>query len=220
MKTFIVNVYKNKKWITLGLSILYLLLFCFPFLPAYIKQNSETGENIIHSLPFVLYLVQFLINLPKTIKNMQIYNDILSSDYYINFAINLACSLLMLACVILSIICLVRLFKDKKFQFVWSLLFAFLTLLLRGAHIQNGKNLYMFPTTYIFLTLLVLDIIYLILEKHYLRPDYDTRVATRKAARQAKQEAALKQSPEYRIEQLEKELQELKSQVKSDDDSQ
>ena len=238
MKDFIVNVNKNKKWITLGLSILYLLLFCFPMITFAKSYEEVTYEELTYyeiiygKLPFILFLVQFLIYLPNdinAIKNLAVY-DYTKINFICNVTVNLSCCILMLTCFVLAIICLVRLFKGKKFQFVWSLAFAFLTMLIKGircaSSVSRGGIYYkveFYPTTYIFLILLILDIVYLILERYYLfglKEKIEERTSNLKAERQAQKEAEYKQSPEYRIEQLEKQVQELQSQVKSDDDSQ
>ncbi len=219
MKTFIVNVYKNKKWITLGLSILSLLMLCFPL------RSYTTSSNRI-MLPFWCYSLANIKFLPNMIRSLSHYEEFdLKLRFQFLITTDIILFILIVAYFILTIVSLICIFKRKKIQFVWSIALDFAIILIgRISYNIDGNDVTYFirsyPTIYIFAIILILDIIYLILEKHYLRPDYDTRVATRKAERQAKQEAALKQSPEYRIEQLEKELQELKSQVKSDDDSQ
>ncbi len=229
MKTFIVNVYKNKKWITLGLSILFLLLFCFPLVTFSKGYYEDASEASYFRLPFILSLPYDWLRFPAAIKTTEL-SSAEHKAYVTTYIVkNITCSILVFICIVLAIMCLIRQFKGKKFYLLPSITFAFLTMLIAGIynsyHSVQGVEyikykLEFYPTTYIFLILLVLDIVYLILEKRYLRPDYDQRLAERKAARQAKQEAERKQSPEYRIKQLEKELQDLKSQVKSDNDSQ
>ncbi len=160
MKTFIVNVYKNKKWITLGLSILYLLLFCFPLI------NNSKNDGSTYQLPFILMLPKFLFSLTDWMswfardKNIPIIA-------VRNFAVYLTCSILMLACFVLAIICLIRLFRGKKFYFIPSLTLAFLTSFVSCIY---ARGVLLQPTFYIFLVLLILDVVYLILEKHYLKP--------------------------------------------------
>ncbi len=151
-------------------------------------------------------------------------NDLQDKTSVIAFvSINITCSLLMLICFVLAIICLIRLFKGKKFYFTPSLTLAFFTILIYGISISYHSSqgveeikyhLNFYPTAYIFLILLILDIVYLILEWYYVHDGQEklsTLIAERKAVKQARQDAELKQSPEYRIEQLEKELQELKA---------
>ena len=218
MKTFIVKVYKNKKWITLGLSILYLLLFCFPLI------SHSKSDNISYNLPFILSLPKNWTYMSNLINGANL-NDLQDKTSVIAFvSINITCSLLMLIYFVLAIICLVRLFKGRKFYFTPSLTLAFFTILIYGISISYHSSqgveeikyhLNFYPTTYIFLILLILDIVYLVLEWYYLHSGQEklsTLIAERKAV---KQDAQLKQSPEYRIEQLEKELQELKA--KNDD---
>lgn len=215
MKTFICNIYKNKKWITLGLSILYSLLFCFPLV--------EEGEKT----PLNLYLIMCLFNMHKTInmyKSMPDY-ELYKSSLIGIYTVNIICLAFIFICFILAIICIIRFFKGKKFQFVWSLSFAFLTMLIYGISYtsktidgvyEQSYYMHFYPTTYIFLTLLILDIVYLILERYYVHGGQEKQAA-RKAAKQAQAEAEYKQSPEYRIQQLEQQVQELQSQVKDDD---
>ena len=169
MKNFIVNVSRYKKWITLGLSILYLLLFCFP-----LKYRIRADESI-YRLPYIISLLKSIIELPQSFNILS-----LNSDPYIRLneicgiVTNIICALLMLATFILAIICLVYLFKGKQFYFVWSLSSALLTMLIQGIYfdmMHNKKHaLDLCPTFYIFLILLILDIVYLVLEKHYLKP--------------------------------------------------
>lgn len=160
MKTFIVNVSRYKKWITLGLSILYLLLFCFPLI------NNSKDDGSTYQLPFILMLPKFIFSLTDWIswfahdKNIPIIA-------VRNFAVYLTCSILMLACFVLAIICVVRLFKSKKFYFIPSLILAFLTSFVSCIY---ARGVLLQPTFYIFLVLLILDVVYLILEKHYLKP--------------------------------------------------
>ena len=221
MKNFIVNISKCKKWITLGLSILILILFCFPIM---IVSNMDKTTNQIVDLnfPFILYLANFIVYLPIRIKNIANYsaNNSFKPIVVDIFTANMICSILTLITFIVSIICIVRTFRGKKFYFTPALVLAFLTMLIKGIssarHYLNDvqeirHSLSFLPLIFIFLILLILDVVYLVLERYYMRPDYDQRIAERKAERQAKQEAELKQSPEYRIEQLEKELQELKA---------
>lgn len=157
MKNFILNVYKNKKWITLGLSILYLLLFCFPL----IRNSKEDGST--YQLPFILMLPKFLFSILDWISWLARDNNIPIIAIR-NFAVYLTCSILMLSCFVLAIIYLVRSFKSKKFYFLPSLIFAFLTSFVSCIY---AKGVRLQPTTYIFLIMLILDIVYLILEKHY-----------------------------------------------------
>ena len=212
MKTFIVNVYKNKKWITLGLSIFYLLLFSFP-LVTFSKGNYENASEMYHfRLPFILSLPYDWLRFPEAIKRIDLYDASHKADVILYIAHNITSSILLFICLVLAIVCVIRQFRGKKFYFLPSLTIAFLTMLVAGIYNSQIKFEHKFyPTTIIFLVLLILDIVYLILERYYLRPDYDQRLAERKAAKQAQAEAKLKQSPEYRIEQLEKELQELKA---------
>ena len=224
MKNFIFAIYKNKKWITLGISILYLVLFCFPI----IKGTNE--YEVDYTLPFIIYLARFIIHSPQDIKKIINSSNKIDHDKSIlinEFLMKFACSIFVLICLALAIICVIRLLKGKNFYFLPSLSFAFLAMLIAGIHciyhtyqdlFEIKRTLTFYPTTAIFLVLLILDIVYLILEWYYLHSGQEklsTLIAERKAATQAKQDAQLKQSPEYRIEQLEKELQELKA--KNDD---
>ncbi|MBD5100951.1 MAG: cell envelope integrity protein TolA [Clostridiales bacterium] len=225
MKDFIYKVYKNKKWITLGLSILYLLLFCFPIQTVTKVIDKENLEFASYKLPFILQIASYWRNVPNVISTLSSISD--KESYAYNeiacaFGTIVTSSILVFMCFLLAIIYLVRLFKDKKFQFVWSLVIAFLAMLINGISTSDELGVYeihLYPTTYIFLALLVLDIVYLILERFYLHGGHE-KLVQRQAERQAQKEAEYKQSPEYRIEQLEKQVQELQSQVKSDEERQ
>ena len=224
MKTFIVNVYKNKKWITLGLSILCLFLLLFPATTVYkYKPDKVTGEAIRFQLPFIIAIFYRLKYTIKYILSYIGYDGIFSDYAKHRISTETLLPILVIVFIVLTIVSLILLFKKKKFYFIPSLIVAFLVMLIAGIQLDyytyTGFRLVFYPTTYIFLALLVLDIVYLCLERHYVHGGQE-KLAARKLARQTKQEAALKQSPEYRIEQLEKELQDLKSQVKSDDDRQ
>lgn len=220
MKTFIFNLNKYKKWITLGLSVLSLLLFCFPLVSFTTVASEDAYEASYIILPFILSLPFTWSRFSKVIKTIDLYDANHRAEVITYVVQNTMCSVLLFICFILAILCLIRQFKGKKFYFLPSIIFAFLTMLVAGIynsyHSAQGVEyitykLDFYPSTAIFLALLILDIVYLILEKHYLRPDYDQRLADRRATKQAKAEAEYKQSNEYRIEQLEKELQELKA---------
>lgn len=214
MKNFILSVSKNKKWITLGLSILYLLLFCFPL------GNYRKDDDNYVTAPFLFLAIANLKYIPNIITSMRFYEDV-NIKYHYQFLIttDIIIFILLIACLIVAILCIVLFFKKKKFYFTPSLVLAFLTLIIKGLKYtyNNGNVSYsvnFYPTTYIFLILLILDIVYLILEWYYVHSGQEklsTLIAERKAVKQARQDAELKQSPKYRIEQLEKELQELKA---------
>lgn len=82
----------------------------------------------------------------------------------------------------MAIICLVFLFKGKNFYFVWSLSLALLTMLIQGIYFDMMHNkthkLDLCPTFYIFLVLLILDVVYLVLEKHYKVKELIKPIAT------------------------------------------
>lgn len=219
MKTFIVNVYKYKKWITLGLSILYLLLFCFP-LRSYLNDD---GDAI--ALPFFCYVIASLKYIPQQLNAMHSYEEE-NLRYMFRFLITteIIVFAFFIIGIIMAILCITLLFNKKKFIFTPALVSAFFTMLIYGikyTYLTDSYSFIFYPTTYIFLILLILDIVYLILEWYYLHSGQEklsTLIADRKAVKQAKQDAELKQSPEYRIEQLEKELQELKAKNDDKDD--
>ncbi len=159
MKTFIVNVYKNKKWITLSLSILYLVLFFFPSkMPNYVKGGT---------LPFIIWIPTFFFQLPSlNIPQRHIAEQT-------NVAIFIIYTALLIACFVLTIISVVRKFKNKQFKFIWSFICAVLVMFLQGfnCEIKDVNTMEVTVdfcfTFYIFLILLILDVVYLVLEKHY-----------------------------------------------------
>ena len=167
MKTFIVNVYKNKKWITLGLSILYLVLFFFPLDNIKLKNGQFDGF-----LPFIIWVPYSMFNITYEQATQSYLNNKLNIAVYVIY------TALLIACLVLAIISVVRNFKCKKFNFTWSLVCAVLVMFLQGigflmddidANTVKLSTNFCF-TFYIFLVLLVLDVVYLILEKHYLKP--------------------------------------------------
>ncbi|MDE6605121.1 MAG: hypothetical protein K2K85_03755 [Clostridia bacterium] len=167
MKTFIINVSKNKKWITLGLSILYLVLFFFPLDNIKLKNGQFDGF-----LPFIIWVPYSMFNITYDQATQSYLNNKLNIAVYVIY------TALLIACLVLAIISVVRNFKCKKFNFTWSLVCAVLVMFLQGigflmddidANTVKLSTNFCF-TFYIFLVLLVLDVVYLILEKHYLKP--------------------------------------------------
>lgn len=218
MKTFIVNVSRYKKWITLSLSILYLLLFCFPLVTFSKGYYEDASEAVYFRLPFILSLPYDWLRFPEAIKRIDLYGAS-HKEYVISYiAHNITCSILIFICLVLAIVCIIRQFKNKKFLFFPSLFLGFIISILSSL----SMDFHGLPFTfYIFLVLLILDVVYLVLEWYYVRDGQaklSAKTAERKAAKQAKQDAQLKQSPEYRIEQLEKELQELKAKNNENED--
>lgn len=207
MKTFISFISKYRKWIDIWLSVLCFVLFIFPV-------NNR-------AMPYFIWLPLFYLDMGKFWGSSNVFSwggtaIRLIFTFYIVYILFIAASL------ICSIVCIIRQFKNKKQYFFCSFIFACLAMLFQAFNFSNddisGKIITEFDLCfnfYIFLALLILDIVYLVLEWYYIRTDHPDklaqRLAVRKAAKQARQEAEYKQSPEYRIEQLEKELQELKA---------
>lgn len=187
MKTFILSVSKNKKWITLGLSILYLLLFCFPLVTFSKGYFEDASEASYFRLPFILSLPYDWMRFPAAIKTTELSSTEHKAYVTLYIAQNITCSILVFICLVLAIICIIRQFKGKKFCFLPSLALAFLTMLVAGIytsyHSSQGVeeikyHLNFYPTTYIFLVLLILDVVYLVLEKHYKVKELIKPIAT------------------------------------------
>ncbi len=170
MKNFIVNVSRYKKWITLSLSILYLLLFCFPLVTFSKGYYEDASEASYFRLPFILSLPFSWSRFPEIIKTIDLYGASHKVHATTYVAQNIICSILMFICLVLAIVCIIRQFKGKKFYLLPSLTLAFFTMLIAGIYTSFTKyKLEFYPTTYIFLILLILDVVYLILERHYLK---------------------------------------------------
>lgn len=145
-------------------------------------------------------------------------------SFYIIYILFIAASL---TC---AIVCIIRQFKNKKQYFFCSFIFAMLAMFFQAFQFNtddiSGNVITKFNlcfTFYIFLILLIIDIAYRILDWHFIHTDHPDKLkqylADRKATKQAQAEVEYKQSNEYRIEQLEKELQELKSKNNNDNDN-
>ena len=162
MKSFILAINRYKKWIVLGLSIITLVLFCFPI------YTLSTPQGQTYFLPFFAYNIKSIVSLISGKANLS-NNYISTQSAFISIA-----SILMLTSIITSIVCIVFLFKRKEFYFFIPLLFAFATTIINSLSIKsiNEKVVITFnfrPTAIIFLILLILDIVYLCLERKYLK---------------------------------------------------
>lgn len=215
MKTFVFFIFKYRKWIDICLSVLCFVLFLFP--------------RFAQKYPYFIGLPLFYLDWGESIGNFNIFSWGVKElrllfSFYIIYILFIAASL---TC---AIFCIIRQFKNKKQYFFCSFIFATLAMFFQAFNFNtddiSGKVMTEFDLCfnfYIFLVLLILDIVFLILEWYYIRTDHPDklaqRLAERKATKQARQEAEYKQSNEYRIEQLEKELQELKSKNNNDNDN-
>ena len=175
MKNFIVNVNKNKKWITLGLSILNLILFCFPILTVTHMSNDKVISSV--KLPFFLHVARYWANLWPNLKHVIHMHTMEDSIYKAitmrEFGVYISCGIFMVACLVFAIFYLVCVFKNQKSYYTPSIVFALLTMLAAGIYLRPGRGLkYTFrpyPTFYVFLIFLLLDVAYLFLEWYYLR---------------------------------------------------
>ena len=175
MKNLIANVNKNKKWITLGLSILNLILFCFPIL----KITHMSNNNVISSveLPFFLHVARYWANLWPNLRHViylhkmedSIYKAITMRDFGVYFS----CGIFMIRCLVFSIFYLVCVFKNQKSYYTPSIVFALFTTIAAGIYLRPGRGIkytfHPYPTFYVFLILLILDVVYLVLEWYYLQ---------------------------------------------------
>ena len=161
MKTFILSVSKYKKWITLGLSIICFVLFLFP--------------RFAQNFPYFIGLPLFYLDLGNRAgigsHNIFSWGDTsirLIFSFYIIYIVLIAASL------ICATVCTILQFKNKKQFFYCTLIFACLAMFFQAFQFEDmetsGVGFSLCFNFYIFLVLLILDIVYLALEKHYLKP--------------------------------------------------
>lgn len=164
MKNFILTINKYKKWIVLGLSILMFVLFFFPLTA---KEASE--GSLSYDTPYFIGTIRG-INLLK----LSAAAPEGMSSLYIHIGCRaLFSTLFTFIFIVATIICLVYLFKGKRFIFTFSLLSVFLCDIIKSIQyvfttkVEICFNMwYTFPIT---LILLILDIVYLVLERKYLK---------------------------------------------------
>lgn len=164
MKNFILTINKYKKWIVLGLSIIMFVLFFFPLTA---KEASE--GSLSYDTPYFIGTIRGInfLKLSATAPNGM-------SSLYVNIGCRaLFSTLFTFIFVVVTVICLVCLFKGKRFIFTFSLLAVFLCDIIKSIQYVFTTKLeiyfnmwYTFPIT---LILLILDIVYLCLERKYLK---------------------------------------------------
>lgn len=170
MKNFILGIYKNKKWVVLGLSILMIVLFCFPILPASVINTDN--------FPFFIGLIiatndvvnDYYYDNSNPPDNESFVSFMEYWDFYkpLLLARAIPIILLMIASIILSILSLTFIFQGKTFYCISFLLTAFFAYIIQGIS-PLDKTYKLSPIAVIFLILLILDIVYLCLERKYLK---------------------------------------------------
>lgn len=164
MKNFILTINKYKKWIVLGLSILMFVLFFFPLTAKEASEGSLSYDTpyFIGTIKSVNYL-KLSFTAPEDMSSLYIHIGCRA----------LFSTLFTFIFIVATIICLVYLFKGKRFIFTFSLLSVFLCDIIKSIQyvfttkVEICFNMwYTFPIT---LILLILDIVYLVLERKYLK---------------------------------------------------
>ena len=154
MKTFILSVSKYKKWITLGLSIICFVLFLFP--------------RFAQNFPYFIGLPLFYFDKHYNYNYFEFPAFRWLFSFYIIYILFIAASL------ICATVCTILQFKNKKQFFYCTLIFACLAMFFQAFQFEDmetsGVGFSLCFNFYIFLILLILDVVYLILEKHYLKP--------------------------------------------------
>lgn len=169
MKNFILTINKYKKWVVLGLSILMLFLFLFPF-QNYAYDNYK-------KLPFVLALPISLINLINE-QYFEVYPlNVANALHTVKLeSATLICCLIVLCLINIALLIttIVITQKNKSFLFLPSLCLALVTRIVEGIKINFAQNSHYYSLRfsfvfYILIILLILDIVYLVLERKYLK---------------------------------------------------
>lgn len=165
MKNFILAINRYKKWIVLGLSIVMLVLFFFPIMPT--EKNGEA----VYCLPWFIGQIISIRGFGNLAEGTVFHSLYTNRAFYALFS-----SLSFVLWVIFTVITLIKLFCNKKFVFTVSIALFFLCDLIKSlslSFIDNSFKYYfnMWYTFPITLILLILDIVYLVLERKYLKED-------------------------------------------------
>ena len=171
MKKFILAINKYKKWIVLGLSILMLFLFLFPFRNYSYKTDTAKipylGALIISVANFIRgeYFEAYPIDLANKIDSLK--PQILTLSIF-----NI---LLCLGSIVIIVVTIYLTQKDRNFLLLFSLCVCVITKIVNYLTIEvnAGPNysiaINISPELYILIGLLILDIVYLVLERKYLK---------------------------------------------------
>lgn len=170
MKNFILAINKHKKWIVLGLSLITLLLFCFPFSYASIISENKTPFfiGVFIGAHDIINDYDYDINSPSANDNMTAYMENWSD--YKPLLLGRIISLMVLIIAILAIVVTCIILNSKGFYFpcISFLIPSFIVYIIQGIS-PLTKNFALSPIAIIFLVLLILDIVYLCLERKYLK---------------------------------------------------
>lgn len=170
MKNFILAINKYKKWIVLGLSLITLLLFCFPFSYASIISQNKTPFfiGVFIGAHDIIKDYNYDINSPSANDNMTAYME--NWSIYKPLLLWRIIPLMMLIIVICAImsVCLILNFKQVSFPCLSFLIPSFSAYIIQGIA-PLTKSFTLSPIAIIFLILLILDIVYLVLERKCLK---------------------------------------------------
>lgn len=170
MKKFILAINKYKKWIVLGLSLITLLLFCFPFSYASIISENKTpffigvfigAHDIINDYDYDINSSSANDNMTAYMENWNNYKPLLL------WRIIPLMILIIIICAT-AVTCLILNFKQVSLSCLSFLIPSFVAYIIQGIA-PLTKSFTLSPIAIIFLILLILDIVYLVLERKYLK---------------------------------------------------
>lgn len=167
MKSFILAINKYKKWIMLSIFIVCtILVFVFPTVK--IEQYDGSCKTQI----FIVSMFKLMDTYANGIK-MNL-SPVSLSLYQLRFSLIFLCFLSLCAFLATGIVAIVFAFRKKKFTLSWSLLCCLLVrffYMIKANEISEKIKIHFvfYNTAIIFLILLILDIVYLCLERKYLK---------------------------------------------------
>lgn len=169
MKSFILAINRYKKWVALSVFIVcsILVLVC----PT---VNIEQYDGSYKTQIFAVSLFRLMDTYADGIK-MNLSPTSLSL-YQLRFSMTFFCFLSLCAFFITGILSIVFTFRKKKFPLSWSMLCCLLVrvfYMIKANEINEKIKIHFvfYNTAIIFLILLILDIVYLVLERKYLKED-------------------------------------------------
>lgn len=175
--------------------------------------------------PYICNVIAYLLMAPRRFKNFFSYPRII--NIFLRGFLELLSFVvyaLLFASIVLAILSVYNSSKNKNFNFVWVLLTAFLNIFLRMISLFINCAIYKISImnyiipylvlTCVMLILLILDVIYLRMERKYFPETAEARQATKQAKREASRQAMEEIAAvnrQNRIRQLESELKRLKA---------
>lgn len=167
MKSFILAINKYKKWIMLSIFIVctILVLVC-PTVK--IEQYDGSYKTQIFAVSLFRLMDTYADGIKMNLSPISL------SLYQLRFSMTFLCFLSLCAFIVTGILSIVFTFRKKKFSLSWSLLCCLLVrffYMIKANEINEKIKIHFvfYNTAIIFLILLILDIVYLCLERKYLK---------------------------------------------------